>query len=255
MGLLSNGWLYNSEPVSFYGTGNFDCGQLDYFNQQRSSMSYWLPYSDTVGTTARKSAIPVGYTVGGRFLALESGGMGMTNSTIWGSADLDALMAAGKNLEAALSGTGTLVASQLQTVISMAANLSASGTISNAQLVSFVNMVAAITASGTMTATIGALSNLIASITATGSMSPEMNATANMEADITPFTSLSPESLASAVWNAEAASYNASGSMGEKVNAAGTAGDPWTTDLSTYNTDGTAGKVVKQIKSMTGAQL
>ncbi len=49
-----------------------------------------------------------------------------------------------------------------------------------------------------------------------------------------------------AVWNAVAANYNATGSMGEKLNAAGTAGDPWTTDLSTYTTPGTAGKIPKE---------
>ena len=36
--------------------------------------------------------------------------------------------------------------------------------------------------------------------------------------------------------------YNESGTMGEKLNSAGTAGDPWTADLSSYTTVGTAGK-------------
>lgn len=246
MGLISNGWLYNSHGVQFFGTGNFDCGNVDYFNQQHVAGSYGIPFGEAAHSAARKSAIPVGYTTGGRFLALESGGMGSTNSSLDISVSSTANLAAGKNAEVTIACTGTLVASQLQTVISMAASLSASGTISNAQLVSFVNMVATISASGTATATIGALSNLIATITATGSMSPQMNATANLEADITPFTELSPESLASAVWNAEAALYDASGSMGEKMNAAGTAGDPWTTDLSTYTTAGTAGLLMKK---------
>lgn len=33
--------------------------------------------------------------------------------------------------------------------------------------------------------------------------------------------------------------------MGNKLNGAGSAGDPWTTDLSSYNTAGTAGKRLK----------
>jgi hypothetical protein len=33
--------------------------------------------------------------------------------------------------------------------------------------------------------------------------------------------------------------------MGEKLNGAGSAGNPWTTDLSSYNTANTAGKILR----------
>lgn len=54
------------------------------------------------------------------------------------------------------------------------------------------------------------------------------------------------QQLVDAIWNAAAASFNASGTMGEKLNAAGTAGDPWTADLTTYNTSNTAGLLMKK---------
>jgi hypothetical protein len=44
----------------------------------------------------------------------------------------------------------------------------------------------------------------------------------------TPFTELSPQSLADAVWEAEAAAHDNAGTMGEKMNGAGSAGNPWT---------------------------
>jgi parallel beta-helix repeat protein len=47
------------------------------------------------------------------------------------------------------------------------------------------------------------------------------------------------------VWNATAIDFNDSGSMGEKLNAAGTAGDPWTTSLAGYTTPGTAGHTIR----------
>ncbi len=50
------------------------------------------------------------------------------------------------------------------------------------------------------------------------------------------------------MWSALAAEYNISGTMGQKLNGAGSAGDPWTTDLTTYTTDGTAGKILQQAK-------
>lgn len=51
--------------------------------------------------------------------------------------------------------------------------------------------------------------------------------------------------IVAAVWSALASQYNESGTMGQKLNGAGSAGDPWTTDLSSYNTPGTAGKIQK----------
>lgn len=44
----------------------------------------------------------------------------------------------------------------------------------------------------------------------------------------TPYTELSPENLARSVWEALASAYDTSGTMGEKLNAAGSAGDPLT---------------------------
>jgi len=177
-----------------------------------------------------------------------SGGIG-SNTGIQTTSELTISMAGGKALEAALSGSGNITDATIQLVVSMVADLTASGTITNAQAVAILQMVADLNGTGSVTGTLQALGHLIASITADASMSPEMNATANMEADITPFTELSPESLAASVWNAIAADFNSSGTMGEKMNAAGTAGDPWTTDLAPYTTPGTAGKKMKDTLS------
>jgi len=176
-----------------------------------------------------------------------SGGIG-SNTGIQTTSELTISMAGGKALEAALSGSGTISAGTIQLVVSMVADLQVTGTITNAQAVAILQMVAGLSGTGDVTGTLRAIGHLIAGITANASMSPTMNATANMEADITPFTELSPESLAASVWNSIAADYNSSGTMGEKMNAAGTAGDPWTTDLDTYTTDGTAGKILKDAK-------
>jgi len=53
---------------------------------------------------------------------------------------------------------------------------------------------------------------------------------------------LSPEGLARAVWEALAADYNTAGTMGEKLNGAGSAGNPWTEVIEgTY----TAGQIMR----------
>jgi hypothetical protein len=55
-----------------------------------------------------------------------------------------------------------------------------------------------------------------------------LRGTASIEVEITPFTELSPQNLANAVWSAIAASNNEVGSMGEKLNDAGSASNPLT---------------------------
>lgn len=92
---------------------------------------------------------------------------------------------------------------------------------------------------------LGALAGAVCDIISSGELSGSISAKGFLYADITPFTSLSPESLAASVWNSVAAQFNNSGTMGNKLNSAGSAGDPWGTDLSTYTTPGTAGKKLK----------
>lgn len=51
-------------------------------------------------------------------------------------------------------------------------------------------------------------------------------------------------SVASAAWDATATSYNTAGTMGNKLNSAASAGDPWTTALPGSYTAGSAGYIV-----------
>lgn len=57
---------------------------------------------------------------------------------------------------------------------------------------------------------------------------------------------MTPAGVAAAVWDALAADHDLAGTMGQKLNAAGTAGDPWTADLDDY-AEGTAGQVLRDM--------
>ena len=54
--------------------------------------------------------------------------------------------------------------------------------------------------------------------------------------------------IAQAIWQASSSQYNASGSMGEKLNNASSAGNPWSASPDLNNDTGTMGKVVNDIK-------
>ena len=164
-------------------------------------------------------------------------------------------LAGGINIESDLTGEGTISNANLALILSAVATLSGVGTLT-AAITGKLEASADLAGSGDVTGALGALASAVCSMIGTGTISSaDMRAIANMSCDITPFTTLSPENLAAAVWNAIAADFNDSGTMGNKMNSAASAGDPWSTDLSSYNTAGTAGKVVKQIKSMTASQM
>lgn len=61
---------------------------------------------------------------------------------------------------------------------------------------------------------------------------------------VTGFTDLSATQVENAVWDATMASHVAAGSTGQRLNAAGAAGDPWATALPGAYGAGTAGNIV-----------
>ena len=247
--LLGNYNVFLKNPVTYLG-GDSTSGVTGLrSNWNAPGVAKLRYYGDTwVTDVADKCGVPANYGAPYAWnLPPHSGGVG-SNVGIQTTSEVTSSMAAGKALEASLSGSCTINSATVQLVVSMVANLEASGTITNAQAVAILQMVANLNGSASVAGTLRAIGHMVADVTANASMSPTMNATANMEADITPFTALSPEALAASVWNSIAADYNSSGTMGQKLNGAGSAGDPWTTDLSSYTTPGTAGKVLQDAK-------
>jgi hypothetical protein len=144
-------------------------------------------------------------------------------------------------------GTGTF-AGDLFPSYPMSIDLTGSGDLAaTAGLV--VSMIAAFTGSGSMTASIEGRLNMTCDLTGTGDLSADLSGIAGMviamlgtgdlEATISAFgdmtidivvtgTGLSTANVGQAVWAALAASNNDPGTMGEKMNDAGSASNPWT---------------------------
>jgi hypothetical protein len=101
-------------------------------------------------------------------------------------------------------------------------------------------------------ATLGAIVDAVGAALVQVSASANIRATGNLSGDITPFTELSPQSLSAAVWSALASAYNAPGTMGEKLNDAGSAANPWTEVIDgTY----TASDLLKLIAASAAGEL
>lgn len=144
-----------------------------------------------------------------------------------GSAEITFTQTATGGLIVSGSGSASITFSPTGTLISVAAG---SGS-------------ATVTLSGS--ALIGALAGISGQSSITFTPTAVIRAVGYLAGLSTNETEFSADALARAVWDAVAADFNISGTMGEKLNAAGTAGDPWTADLSPYLT-GTAGDQLRK---------
>lgn len=175
------------------------------------------------------SSVPVGYVPPYSWLLpMRGGGMAVSNN-IYGSGDVDAAnLAGGLNADAALTGTGDIVGAALALVVSAVAALSGSGALT-ADILGKLEAAATLAGDGDITAALGALAGLASALTGSGALTSDIIAKAFMEADIiVTGDALSSANVGSAVWGALSSANNAAGTMGEKLNDAGSASNPWT---------------------------
>lgn len=147
--------------------------------------------------------------------------------SIIGTSSLTADITGKLDASANLSGSGDLTAAILA-LVQIQSALNGSGTLSGDILGAGV-IGSTLSGSGALTSSINAPAHLVSNLAGLGTFTITSGAVpGDMYANITLATSLSPENLAAAVWNAVAANFNNAGTMGEKVNDAGSASNPWT---------------------------
>jgi len=154
----------------------------------------------------------------------------------------------GVNCESSIQGEGDLLAS-LSLIIQMACDILASGDL-DGSISGKLEMAASLAASGDLEGSLGLIANMIATVDGDGDLESDARGKLYMEADITSSSELSPQSLAAAVWSALAASFNEVGTMGNKLNSAGSAGDPWGTILPNGYSGEQAGAIIDRLQSM-----
>jgi hypothetical protein len=175
-----------------------------------------------------KAGFPEGYRHPGWWVPPMKAGALASYSEIEGDGTLVGSGAMGVNAEASLSGAGDL-AGVAQLIISMVASLTGSGTISNADLLAYLQLSASLAGSGDLEGAIGAIAWAEANVSGEGDLQATVTALGELLASITVSGDLlSTTNVAGAVWGAIAAANNNAGTMGEKLNDAGSASNPWT---------------------------
>lgn len=180
-------------------------------------------------TLRGKTAWPNGYRNGYAWSqAPKAGGLASTLH-VRGSGDVsDAEAWAVKLASAAISGSGDLTATG-SLIVQLVAAITGSGTVSDADIKAFLQLAAALTGSGTAAGTATGRGALVAALTGASSVGATLAGTGAMSADIVVTgTGLSTANVGEAVWSALASANNTAGTMGEKLNDAGSASNPWT---------------------------
>ena len=176
------------------------------------------------------SAIPDGYRPPYCwFLPQRAGGLTARGNTL-GVGDLVGAIAGGKNAEATLTGAGAL-SGTAALIVSLVAAITGSGTISSAALLAYLNLAAVLAGSGDLTGARTAIGHAAALLEGEGTIAGTTTATAlgTLAAAITVTGgTLTTANVGASVWGALAASNNDAGTMGEKLNDAGSASNPWT---------------------------
>lgn len=271
MALLQNITLRAQYPGHFRGatlTATDGGGARTMIGIRSNTMR--TPFASMAGWSA-ESGFPVGWQFGNGWMPpMSSGGAWPANigsQTLAGEGDFAGSGQLGLNAEASLSGSGDIASATASLILyavaslagvgaltasaratlAAAASLAGSGDINaTGGLIQSLSAVASLAGSGDLAGALGALAGLSAlvegeggatgsTLTASGSMAASINVTGDL---------LSTANVGAAVWNALATAFNVPGTMGNKLNSASAAGDPWTADLPGTYPAGSAGAIV-----------
>lgn len=229
MGIVANGWQYRS-------TGLYHAGatQVNNANPSAHLGNFSQPgrirnISAGEGITSRLVGIPSGERHPNCWMLPRSAGALAARNQLTGTGTISATALAVKLAEASLTGSGDLSAIGGLIVQAVAA-ITGSGTITAADLKAFLQASAGLTGTGTVAATATGFGALAALLTGSGtSATSTLTGTGELEAAlVVTGTGLTTGNVGAAVWSAIATANNTAGTMGEKLNDAGSASNPWT---------------------------
>jgi hypothetical protein len=199
---------------------------------------------DKSSTVLKTAANPPGYYLSRVYQPPIT--VGEMSWRLGGEGSLTANLYPAKQMSVSFTGSGDLNATAAL-VVSMLLAMTGSGTL-EAAIQGRLNMSADLTGSGDLDAAIAALGSMVLELSGTGDLEAAIGAIGNMSIDlVVTGTGLTTSNVGAAVWSSLATINDEPGTMGEKLNAAGSAGDPWTTALPGSYAAGTAGDIIGNI--------
>lgn len=117
----------------------------------------------------------------------------------------------------------------------------------SAVISSMANMTAALLGVGTLNLGINAAYNMYCTLIGEGNLTPDLKAKAWMWATMDAGARPSAFDIAQEIWQSQADQYESPGTMGEKLNGAGSAGNPWTEVIESGLTAGDVMKIIASV--------
>ncbi len=246
MALLGNYSVILKNPATFIGgTQVSNCRNAFGASGQNAQMYYG---ESEEGGLPLTSSLPTGTEPPFSYHLAEKGGELSATTMLTGSSDFAASQANGINIVSTIAGSGVISDAGLSLVTSMIAAIAGSGTLTGS-MVGTVQFVADLAGSGNITGALNMLSGMVANLAGQGLISSDLKGKLFMEADIYVNESQATvNQIVDGVLEATASEHNNPGTIGEKINDAGSAGDPWGTDVvSGGYTGNQAGKIIQDI--------
>jgi len=222
MALIGNNSLLTRLPVRQMG-GTIVSGFTSQFSPSGSLRNRY-------GTFVNYAATPNGYLSPIAWvLPMTAGGMSTTNQVELTVAKTSAVLVNAQYI----TGSSTITVAKFDANLGQIFAALCSGAITVAQATSDLTALVAASGASSITFTLvdailGGKFSMEGSSAIVITPAGLLTATAFMEASAGGATPLSPEGLAAAVWGALASDFNDVGTMGEKLNDAGSASNPWT---------------------------
>ena len=194
-------------------------------------------------TQVRTSSTPGGYVGKAYVMAVKAGGIAAVSRlslspVASGALGLNAVASIPMGLDFTQANMGLVSQGVASITFSITTTPSIVGVLSGAANFTGISM-------SLPAPTIGALSGLGVTMPMSLNVVPSIRAKAYMSASITnEGAAVTPTSVAAEVWNTVAAAFNTAGTMGNKMNSAASAGDPWTTLLPGAYGAGSAGVII-----------
>ena len=205
--LINNGVRLGGGPMKYMGSAAAAVIERANWGTPGSLLNWYAGEGTSLSgnSIANKSAFPDGYRPPYCWKpAIKPGGMAC-RGVIFGEVDIGLTMAAGKNAEAGLTGSGVFTNAAMGLIVSLLAGLTGSGYTTSPSLLALANAASGLTGSGTvLTADLEALGNMILALVTEGTVSDAaLLAKGFMEADLDVVgATLTTANVADAVWGA-----------------------------------------------------
>lgn len=230
MGVLANGFRDGTGVFQTFGATAFNNAYPSALRANYARTGAMRNLTAGEGIESDLVAVPSGNLHPSAWVMPQKAGALASRNVVMGRGGVaDALAWSVKLAEAALSGAGDLQAVG-GLIVQLLADIAGSGAVTEGDLKAFLQAVAAIGGSGAISeAQASGLGELVAGLLGAGLVEPTLTGAGRLTADlVVTGTGLTTANVGQAVWAAIAAANNSAGTMGEKLNDAGSASNPWT---------------------------